>query len=196
MRRSFYSLLRNQSPNRIHQSAGDQSAYRGQKKGQRRKRSAARLPANRQKGGGAGPVHQTEQDHAEGGQRRPPVGGQQLSQRMQRLVFRQGGRAHISHHHDGNYRFVGGESQNKGQEDDPVHTEDPSHGIQNPRQVGKDGDIAQTDIGQKPNDDPGRGGYRHRSTEDEDRAIQNGADDHRSYGGTSVGRQFQSEGGW
>ena len=123
-------MSNNQSPNRIHQSAGDEPACGGEEERQRRQGSAARFFTDRQKSGGAGPVHQTEQDHAKGGQRRPAVGSEQGAQRMKGFVFRQGGCAHISHHHYGNHRFVGGESQNKGQEDDPVHAENPPYGVQ------------------------------------------------------------------
>lgn len=140
-------------------------------------------------------MHQAEQDHADGGQRCPSVGTQQNAQRLNGFVFRQGGRAHVPHHHNGNYRFVGGESQNKGQENHSVHTEDPSHGIQYSRQAGKDGSTAQLDVRQKPNNDPGRGSHSHCPPQHENRAIQYGADDHRSHVRPSVRRQFQGEGG-
>ena len=100
----------------------------------------------------------------------------------------------IEHQQDGQHRLVGGQAQEKGQQNGPVQAEEAARGIQQSGKAQQQALPAGAEGGQAPEQRPCRSRHRRGPAQDEEAPIQEGAEQHLSHLGLAVRRQLQHEG--
>ena len=139
-------------------------------------------------------MHQGEKHGAGSGDPGPAVGCQEFPNLQGAAKICQGTCGGIGHENDRHDNLVGRKPQNKGHEDDSVHTEEPGGGVQKVGAEAQQGRASSGNIGQQPDDQSGRGGDCDGAAKNEKGPVKNGADDDLTDLWAAIGRQFQSKG--
>ena len=139
-------------------------------------------------------MHQGKQHGAYGGYPGPAVLYKQGFQGVEVGHLHQGTLGHISHDDDGDYNFIGGQAEDKGQQDDAVQPQQFCKGVQESGTMGQQSGVPQLNVRHNPDDEPGRSGYRRGSAQNKKGAVKDGTHDHLPHLRRPVGRKLQREG--
>ena len=139
-------------------------------------------------------MYQAEQQERNGGDPGPALIGQQGLQGGQAGIIHQASRGQIGHQQDRDHDFIGGERQDKGQQDHPVQPQQLAQRIQEIRAELQQGLIAGMQVGQQPEQDTGRCGYCCRPSQDKEGAVKQGPDQNPADLRAAVRRKLQRKG--
>lgn len=179
----------------VDDGAQRQTGQRRKQHGQQRPFGALRFAGDRQHRGAAGEMEQREDQHADGGDRRPAVGAEDHAQLAQRRVIDHAAAGHVNHDDDRQQNLIGGKREQKRQQDRAVETEKGGERSQKIRAGGNQADAADVAVGEQVDDDARRRGDRHGPAQHKERSGKNRADDHSSDLGTAIRRQFEGKAG-
>ena len=105
-------------------------------------------------------------------------------------------RLEIGHQDDGDDNLVGGESQDKGNQDDAIQPHEPPEGVKEAGQIQKDALASHVDVGQYPDNQTGRRRDGDGSAQHKQSSVKDRADYDLANLGPSVRGKLQREGGW
>ena len=140
------------------QNAGEHAEQGRKQDGGQGPAEASRFFPDGQAGGGAGPVHQGEENHGNGSGPGPAIGGQEPEQLGGAAGFHQTSGGQIAHEDNGHDNLIGREAQKEGKQDHAVQSHQPSQGIQEGGTPLEQRFPAQPQIGGQPDDQAGGNG--------------------------------------
>ncbi len=145
----------------VYQKTGAASKNRGKQKGDKRPLQAAGLFFYGEQRGGAGPVQQGKEHGAESGNRCPAIDGKERMQGGKAFRLHKASRGKISHQDNGQYNFIGGDAEDKGNQDNAVQTYKAGEGLKKTGAVGEQAGVCNRNVGGKPDNDAGGSGSQH-----------------------------------
>lgn len=148
----------------MYQNTDNTSQKRGQQKGCQCPLQAAGFFFYGHQRGGAGPVQQGKQHGAECRHGRPAVCGKERVQGGKIFHFHKTSGGKVCHQDNGQYDFVGGNTEDKGNQNHAVQSHKPRKGIEKAGTVREQAGTRNGNIGGKPDNDAGRGGSHHRAS--------------------------------
>ena len=165
-------LLCQAAQNQPGQEAEQHTAGGGEEDGEQCPFQASRFSADGQNCGGAGPMQQRKQDGADGGGLCPAVGGKEEVQ-LGAGQFTQISLCGISHDDDGKNDLIGRQAEQKSGQNRSIHSKQSAQRIQKASETGeKGGVVCSRQVGQKPDQQPGRNGSQNSAAEHFGGAVQ------------------------
>ena len=101
----------------------------------------------------------------------------------------------VPHQHNGHYDLIGRQSQEKRQQNDPIHPQGTPRRLQKTGAVRQNGAPPYGQVRHEPQQQSGRGRRLHRPRQHKQRPVKDRADDDLPPLGPPVGRQLQRKGG-